>query len=352
MYLDWNATAPMSPTVRTVYLEALEAYWANPHSQHNAGRKALVEVEKAREKIANIVGVFPKNVRFTSGATEANSWLFSHYHHQRAGNAGRKILGSAIEHPSVLEWLDDTIPVNPDGVIQLDVLEKQLHTGKYALLSVMAANNETGVLQPMEEIHRLAQRYSVPFHCDASQVYNKIQCYISADFITISSHKMGGPKGVGALVLQKEITPLLRGGSQERGTRAGTVNAPVIIAMAEAMASATAMDDSKQRRFEQFLSERVSVQFMGAGVARLPNTSLGLFSVPGDMIVMALDMAGIAVSTGAACSSASSKDSAVLEAMGYQGKPVRFSWGHDTDIESAMHNIVRIIAELEQTCEW
>lgn len=347
IYLDWNATALLSPTVVDHYCTALKNLDCNPHSQHKRGRDASVAVERTRELLAELLQVRPKQIRFTSGATESNSWLLSHF-----SSLEGVLLGSAIEHPAVGAWLDQTIPVLASGVVDVDWLEKRLGEGGVSMVSVMAANNETGVVQPVSEIHTLCKRFEVPYHCDAAQVFNRIEWTGTADFITLSGHKMGAPIGVGALVLSQELPPLLKGGAQERGARAGTVNAPLIDTWGHVIKNLRPMNDDAQRALESALTTATSAKIAGCDAPRLPNTTLALFDVPGDMIVMALDMIGIASSTGSACSSASSKDSFVLEAMGMSGKPVRFSWGHDTDVEAAIPVIIETIQNLEQTCVW
>ena len=347
VYLDWNATALIGPSVVNHYCTALQQLDCNPHSQHKRGREASVAVEKTRELIADLLKVRSKQVRFTSGATESNSWLLSHF-----SQCEGSLLGSAIEHPAVGAWLDDMIPVLSSGVVDLDWLENRLGTGNVSMVSVMAANNETGVLQPVSEIHALCKRFGVSYHCDAAQVFNRINWTGTADFITLSGHKMGAPIGVGALVLSQELPPILKGGAQERGARAGTVNAPLIDTWGYVINSLRPMSHDAQHELEEALTAGTSARIVGAGAPRLPNTTLALFDVPGDMIVMALDMVGIAASTGSACSSASSKDSFVLEAMGMIGKPVRFSWGHETNLDLAIPRIIETIQNLEQTCVW
>lgn len=347
VYLDWNATALISPSVVNHYCTALSKLDCNPHSQHKRGREASVAVEQARDLLASLLGVRSKQVRFTSGATESNSWLLSHFS-KREG----RLLGSAVEHPAVGAWLDETIPVLESGVVDIDWLENRLVGGNVSIVSVMAANNETGVVQPVSEIHALCKRFDVPYHCDAAQVFNRLEWTGTADFITLSGHKMGAPIGVGALVLSQDLPPLLKGGAQERGARAGTVNAPLIDTWGHVIKTLRPMTHDTQRALESALTTATSAKVVGVDAPRLPNTTLALFDVPGDMIVMALDMVGVAASTGSACASASSKDSFVLEAMGLSGKPVRFSWGHETDVESVIPLIIETIQNLEQTCVW
>lgn len=345
MYLDWNATAPMSIAVIKKLHWAQENCWANAHSQHRLGRRTAVEVEKAREILAEIFRVQPKQLRFTSGATEANAWVCSHF--QKLG----KIATSTVEHPSVWSWQNVSIPVTRNGLVDLRALKQALEKKNISLVSIMAANNETGILQPVEEISKICSFYGIPYHCDASQVLGRLLPLIPADFITISGHKFGAPKGVGALIMNRELPPFLRGGAQERGSRAGTVNAPSIIAMGEAAAEAAVMNSSQQILLEAEL-ERLHAIIIGKEAARLPNTTCALFPTPGDMIVMGLDMAEIFASTGSACSSGSSKDSRVLEAMGYKGVPVRFSWGADTRLQTVLTTITSTVKNMEMTCEW
>ena len=345
-YLDWNATPPFQEDVHVWYVENLTQYGANPHSQHRLGRETMVAVENAREQIANLVHRDVKGVRFTSGATESNSWILSTYKQRGV------IIGSAVEHLAVGEWLDETIPVNCHGVVELGWLTQRLKKGDVSLVSVMAANNETGVLQPTEEIFQICQSAGVLYHCDAAQVFNRIDWAPSADFITLSGHKMGAPKGVGALIVNQEIPPFLLGGAQERGTRAGTLNAPAIITWGQVASNVKPLRNQEQILLENALSSFTSAKIVGQQVKRLPNTTLALFDIPGDLIVMALDMKGVAVSTGSACSSGSSKDSFVLEAMGLKGKPVRFSWGHGSIVSNAIPVIIETIQDLEKTCVW
>lgn len=346
-YLDWNATAPIHPDIQQRFVENLTRFGANPHSQHRSGRAAMVAVDEARDAIAAMVGCQSKQVRFTSGATEANTWLMHHFTRQPG-----VILGSAVEHPAVGAWLDEQIPVNPSGSVDLEWLHHRLAQGGVSLLSVMTANNETGVIQPVDQIATLCREHSVLFHTDAAQVYNRIERTLPADFITLSGHKMGAPKGVGALILNQEIAPLMLGGAQERGTRAGTLNAPAIATWGDVVRERRVMSNEQQDRFEEALQSQTSAQVIGRDAPRLPNTTLALFDVPGDMLVMALDMKGIAVSTGSACSSGSSKDSFVLHAMGLSGKPVRFSWGHETSLQDVTPIILETIQEVEQACAW
>ena len=342
IYCDYNATSPMSDEVIHAVVEAMKNTWGNSFSPHSLGRKASVLVEEARSQVAHLVGCHPRHVRFTSGATEANSWVL------RSFSTKGKIYTSSVEHPSVLQYADAQIPTDEHGVLLLDELRTMIQSEKPVLVSVMAANNETGVIQPISDVAALCREFGVRYHCDATQVYAKLDMHIDADFVTLSAHKFGGPKGVGALVLNTEIDPLFRGGPQERLSRGGTHNVPGIVGMGKAASLARSMSDEKRIYLEHVI-EKHGAKILGKGAnARLPNTVCALFSIPGDMIVMALDMQGVHASTGAACSSGGSKESHVIQAMGYSGIPVRFSFGQETDIQSLCRILEQILTSMEQ----
>ena len=343
IYLDWNATAPLQPQARAAALEALEAC-GNPSSVHAEGRAARRRVEDAREKVAALVAVDPRNVVFTSGGTEANMIALS-----PTWESGPEkvpcdcLLVSSIEHPSVLAGGRFARPeveeaaVGPDGRLDLAGLERQLSVLaqkglRRPLVSVMLANNETGVIQPVSQAARLAHEAGGLLHVDAVQGAGRIPCNINelgADLLTLSGHKIGAPKGVGALV-KREATlhladPFIRGGGQERGARAGTENVSGIAGFGAAaalaqqdLAAASARIGALRDRLEARLkAEMPQVTVFGAEAERLPNTTL--FAVPGikaETAVIALDLEGISVSSGAACSSGKVAPSHVLAAMG------------------------------------
>ena len=342
IYCDYNATTPMVDDVLHIVVETMKHTWGNSFSPHSLGRKASVLVEEARSQVAELVGTSPRHVRFTSGATEANSWVLQAF--AKKGS----IYTSSVEHPSVLQYSDVQIPTDQHGVVDVVELKRMIVEAKPSLVSVMAANNETGVVQPIDIIYNLCHEYHIPFHCDATQVYGKIDMKIQADFITLSAHKFGGPKGVGALILNTEIEPLLRGGPQERLSRGGTHNVPGIVGMGKAAALVQSMVSKKRDMLEDVV-ERHGGKVLGKGAKeRLPNTVCALFSIPGDMIVMALDMQGVCASTGAACSSGGSKESHVIQAMGEKGIPVRFSFGAQTDVASLCTILERVLVSMEQ----
>jgi cysteine desulfurase len=322
-YLDWNATAPLRPEVAATMTEAL-ARCGNPSSVHRFGRDARRALEAARTQAAALVGAPPASIVFTSGGTEANQLALR-------GIAGRRVLISAIEHDSVRQATSAAIaPVTADGVIDLAALERLLAAEPQpALVSLMLANNETGVIQPVAEAARLAHRHGALLHCDAVQAVGKLPLdlrWLGADLLTFSAHKLGGPQGVGALVVAPEIplTALLTGGGQERGRRAGTENLPGIVGFGAACAIAAAdldnfaavarLRDAAERRLMGIASE---ARIYGATATRLPNTlCLAMPGVPAATQVMALDLAGVMVSAGSACSSGKVRRSHVLEAMG------------------------------------
>jgi len=298
--------------------------WGNPSSVHAAGRAARRVVEDARRQVAALAGADPATVVFTSGGTEANNLAL------RGCGRGR-ILASAIEHPSVLEATDgiEAIPVDGNGVIDLDALRTMLADGKGAAVSVMLANNETGVIQPVSAVAELARAHGALFHCDAVQGAGKLPLDfrdLGADMITLSAHKIGGPKGAGALIVDDGVPlrPLIRGGGQERGRRSGTENVPGIAGFGVAAELAAAEVEGVGRlaalrdRLESRLLETIPTANVVAGdTARLPNTScIALPGVPAETQIMALDLAGFAVSAGSACSSGKVKTSHVLRAMG------------------------------------
>lgn len=326
VYLDWNATAPLRPEARAAMVAVLDG---NPSSVHAEGRAARRRIEEAREKVAALVGAEPRNVVFTSGGTEANMLAL-------APGAGRtRLLVSAIEHASVLAGgrfaTVEQIPVTADGLLDLVVLQRRLAEGEGALVSLMSANNETGVVQPICEAARLVHEAGGLLHVDAVQAPGRIPCDINAlgaDLLTLSAHKMGGPQGVGALVRRVEtlhVEPLIKGGGQERSTRAGTENVAGIAgfgAAADAAQQELAGDSARMLALRDRLEAGLravspDAMIFGAGVARLPNTTL--FSVEGmkaETAVIAFDLEGVAASSGAACSSGKVQPSHVLAAMG------------------------------------
>jgi cysteine desulfurase len=327
-YLDWNATAPLRASARAAMVAALDVA-GNPSSPHSEGRRARAIIEDAREKVARLVGAKPADVVFTSGATEANNAVLT--------GGWETILVGATEHDSVLaparasgaRLLD--IAVDAQGVVRRERLGAALAdgAGSRALLSLQLANNETGVLHPLSECAALARQHRLAVHSDVVQGAGRVHIDVAAldvDYLSLSAHKIGGPKGSGALILREgaRLPSLLTGGGQERARRAGTENVAGIAGFGAAAEAAhddvRSMDrvrrlrDALEREARIIAPEAIVV---GAGADRLPNTTC--LAVPGtraETLVIALDLAGVAVSAGAACSSGKVAMSHVVAAMG------------------------------------
>ncbi len=323
-YLDHNATTPLRPEASAAMAEAL-AMTGNPSSVHRFGRLARRNIEAAREAVAALAGARPEGVIFTSGGTEANNLALT-------GSGRGRILVSAGEHDSVLNAVPGAarIGLTAEGLVDAAALDARLgESDTPALVSIMLANNETGAIQPLAELARIARARGALVHCDAVQAAGKLPLELAAlgvDMISLSAHKLGGPPGVGALVLaaDREIAPLLRGGGQERGRRAGTENLPGIAGFGAAARAARAgldqaaalagLRDQLERRLRQLAPD---IRIFAAAAPRLANTCC--FATPGlaaETQVMALDLAGVAVSAGSACSSGKVAPSHVLAAMG------------------------------------
>jgi cysteine desulfurase len=369
-YLDYNATAPLRPEVREAMTEALAVY-GNPSSVHAEGRASRALIEEARAKVAALVAVRPEDVIFTSGGTEANALALA----AQPGGAWHCYM-SSVEHPSVLaggRFYPETttrISVTRDGLINLEILASELkkhHLGGWRpFVSLMAANNETGAIQPVAEASEIVHSAGGLIHTDAVQAAGRIKLDIGAlgvDMLSLSAHKIGGPKGVGALVLGNgaAVEALIKGGGQERRRRAGTENVAGIVGFGVAAELARA-DLGKAREIarlrdaleKETLAIAPDALVLSAKVERLPNTSC--IAVPGvkaETLVIGLDLAGVAVSSGAACSSGKVEASHVLSAMGVpeevaQGA-IRVSLGFATrrdDIENFLKAFAELIGRL------
>lgn len=343
VYLDYNANAPVRPEAAVAVAEILSDA-GNPSSVHRAGRNARRRLDDARLEVAGLVGATSREVVFTSGGSEANITALT-----RAG--AQRLIVSAVEHDSVLETAEtsglqcDILPVDGEGRVDLGALETCLGNGeKLTLLSLMLANNETGAIQPVAEAAALARRFGAYVHCDAVQAAGKLPVSfgsLGVDYLSISSHKIGGPMGVGALIIREgsPLSPLMRGGGQEQGRRAGTENLPGIAGFGKAAAIAQgeldAFDHLSKVRDE--LETRIKAEapdaclFSAAG-PRLANTScLTMPGVSSEIQLIEFDLAGICVSSGAACSSGRVHASHVLEAMGIEAsaasEAIRVSFG-------------------------
>ena len=366
IYLDYNASAPVKPAVLAHVAEVLAA-GGNPSSVHRAGRRARAAIDQARDAVADLVGAEPEQVIFTSGATEANalairSLAIGAASAQRACGATR-ILVSAIEHDSVLgaaRGVDlpmEEIPVTATGSVDVAALERMLGAGGPAVVALMLANNETGVIQPVAAVAQLVHACGGWLHCDAVQAPGRIPVDftdLGADTLTVSSHKIGGPTGAGALVVRDAalISAQLRGGGQERGLRAGTENVAGIagFGVAAELAADDLVRSNEIKDLRDDLEHKLqmlapTVQVFGAEAERLPNTTcFALAGMAAETQVIALDLAGLAVSSGAACSSGKVASSRVLRAMGVPeavaNSAIRVSLGWATrpaDIERFIH---------------
>ncbi|RXT57505.1 cysteine desulfurase [Bosea sp. Tri-44] len=348
-YLDHNATTPVRPAVAEAMLRALQMP-GNPSSVHNEGRAARGAIEQAREQVAALIGAKASNVVFTSGGTEANATILSPGLSDCSGARDcvrapvTLLLHSASEHPCVRDGhrfpadQAEAIPVDSEGLVDLGWLDQRLarlaaeQPDERALVSVHLANNETGVVQPIAEIAGIARRHGALVHSDAVQAAGKIAIDINAlgvDALTLSAHKIGGPKGVGAIIFRTGALELadkpLRGGGQERGWRAGTENLPGIVGFGvaaeeagKALAGETTRLAALRDRLEtQLVALAPDTVVFGGKASRLPNTSA--FATPGikaETALIMLDLAGVALSSGSACSSGKVRRSHVLTAMG------------------------------------
>ena len=324
VYLDYNATTPLRPEVIALMGEVM-AEPGNASSVHGFGRHARKRVEDARGQIAKAFNVGPQQIIFNSGATEGNNTILK-------GFTGQRILISGIEHSSIIDSgvRAELIPVTQDGIIDLDAFKKLLaQDPKPALVSVMYVNNETGVIQPVAEIARLAKEAGAVVHTDAVQAVGRIAFTreeLGVDFITLSAHKFGGPQGVGAIIMAAKapLPKLLHGGGQERRQRAGTENVAGIagfgLAIDLAQAGLETYQDlaNKREKIEAaLLASTNSLRIHGRNVPRVANTtSLSLTGTTSETLLLALDLEGMAVSSGSACSSGTVKPSHVLMAMG------------------------------------
>jgi cysteine desulfurase len=337
-YLDHNATSPQKPAATAAMLDALDRA-GNASSVHAEGRIARALVDDAREAIARAVGVMPQMVIFTSGGTEANNLALK---------GAARVLVSAVEHPSVLEaaWASgkavEIIPVDRNGIVDLESLERMMMAvGPKALVSVMLANNETGVIQPVRKVAEIARRRGALVHTDCVQAFGKIPVnfgVLGVDLMSLSAHKLGGPVGVGALIAREGLTlePLIRGGGQELRRRAGTENVPAIAGFAAAVPE-NPLDISALR--DRLESELEGAVIVGSTVDRLPNTTCMAWpGVDAETLLMAFDLDGFAISSGSACSSGKVAKSHVLSAMGLSADivagAIRVSLGWNTTQEA------------------
>jgi cysteine desulfurase len=373
IYADYNATTPLDAEVRAVMSEALEQTFGNPSSMHSAGQAARRLVERARAQVADLIGAAPDEIVFTSGGTEADNMavLGVAMSSERGG-----IVTSAIEHKAVLDacaYLQRHgypvvfLPVDGDGRLQVSVLEAEAGP-EVTLFSVMLANNDIGTIQPVAEVVRIAATCGALVHTDAIQAAGKLPIDVNklgVSLLSFSSHKLYGPKGIGALFVRRgvRLTPLVHGGRQERTLRPGTENVPGIVGFGKAseLAKARLASDSQRvaelrDRFEKQILTRIRGTRRNGADERLGNTTNIAFNgLDGEAIAINLDMLGMAVSTGAACSAADHTSSHVLLAMGQTAaearSSVRFSFGRentDEDIDRGVNLVVQAVNLLRE----
>ncbi len=374
IYLDYSATTPTHPEVLKAMLPCFTDAFGNPSSIHSCGQETKEAVETARAKLAGLIGSRDEDIVFTSGGTEADNFAIKGiaFANERRGN---HIITSVVEHHAVTETcrflekrgfkvtylpVDEHCVVNPDDV-------RRAITARTILISIMHANNEVGSLQPVAEISKIAREAGVYFHTDAVQTVGHIPVNVKrlgADLLSISAHKLYGPKGVGALYIRKgtKLSPFMHGGEQERGLRASTENVPGIVGFGVAAELAGREMDEEAERLTRFrdrltnglLSSIAHTRLNGHPINRLPNNvNISVDFVEGEAILLNLDLAGICASTGSACSSQSAEPSHVLLAMGLSHEQARGSlrfslgkWTTEAEIDKVLDVMPQIVAKL------
>jgi cysteine desulfurase len=370
IYLDYNATTPLDESAFEAMSPYLKEKCGNPSSMHQFGQEAAAAVEEARKSLGLLIGASPREIFFTSGATESDNWAILGLAGANS-HEGRHVVTSAVEHPAVgsaCGFLEERgfsvtrVPVDRHGRVSPRAFEDAVRPDT-VLATIMHANNEVGTVQPIAELAEIARAKGVAFHTDAAQSVGKIQVDVQSmgvQLLSLSAHKFYGPKGVGALYVKKgtRIDPLIMGGAQESGNRAGTLNVPGIVGLGQAakVASARVESDGRaQASLRDWLQNEILQSVEGARVNgagnRLPGTlSISLESVQGPDLMVALDLEGIAVSAGAACHSGAAEPSAVLMAMGVSKAAaigsIRISLGRHTtkdDLETFLSALPRAI---------
>lgn len=378
VYLDHNATTPILPEVLEVMLQCCRSDFGNPSSVHQYGRKTRVRIDEARDRVADMLGAPAASISFCSGGTEANNTILKGVAAARKEH-GRHLVTSGIEHPAVLDtcaylaqqgYAVTYVPVNEHGVVEPNAVREAL-TDETILVSIMHANNEVGTVQPIANIARMVHDRGILMHTDAVQTFGKMPLKVDelgVDFLSFSGHKLYAPKGIGGWYGRSQTTllPLIHGGHQERGWRSGTENVAGIVALGEACSIASRdmqgeweRQEQLRQRLEHSILELIpGVRIQGADTARLPNTSNVAFAgVEGETLLMSLDLQGVAISTGSACSSGSLEPSHVLQAIGvpetYLYGALRFSLGRTTTLEDIEYvlTILPGIVEKARTLE-
>jgi cysteine desulfurase len=360
VYFDHNATTPVAPSVADAVVRALRDDFGNASSVHRFGQQAKALLDDARTAVATLIGAEPSELVFTSGGTEADNFALRGAAEALEPTGRRHLIAGAIEHEAVLVtlkalarrgWTTTLLPVDATGIVRPEALEAAM-TSQTAVVSVMHANNELGTIQPVAELARIAHAHGALFHTDAVQSVGKIPVVVRAlgvDLLALSAHKFNGPKGAGALWIKRgtRMIPILTGGKHERARRAGTENVPAIaglgaaaqLAGAEAPRTAAHVAALRDRLESEILARVPGTIVNGSRDPRVPNTTnISFDRVEAESLLIALDLEGIAVSTGAACSSGTLEPSHVLRAMGLPThraqNSIRFSLGaENTDAE-------------------
>lgn len=374
IYFDHAATTPVDPRVLEKMLPYFTDNFGNPNSQHAFGRRAVTAVDEARDTVAKCIGAKPSEIYFTSGGTESDNWAMRGAAHALA-NRGKHLIISAVEHPAMLsaakelqrEGFEVTLaPVDGYGIVDLAKLEEAIRPDT-VFIGVMAANNEVGTLQPVKEIAALAKARGIAFFTDAVQAAGTLEVNVKelgADMLSLSGHKFYGPKGVGVLYVRSglKLARLVAGGHQERGMRGGTTNVPGIVGLAEALRlsqehlheNAAYVAGLRDRFVARVQKEIPFVKYNGHPENRLPgNANFSFRYIEGESLLFSLDLAGIAVSSGSACSSGSLEPSHVLLAMGVpEGLAhgsIRFSFGRENtagEVDYAVDRLKEIVVRL------
>lgn len=376
IYLDYNATTPLSEEVKQFYISELELY-ANASSLHEDGRLELKKIEQARNECASLIGSEAQEIIFTSGGSESNNTVFQSMKEAAKKKGRRTIIISTIEHPCVIESAKQLeregfklimLPVDGYGLVNSDAYKQALEE-EPLLVSIMTANNEIGTIQDIKTLCSMAHEKGAYFHTDAVQAAGKIRVDVkdlNVDYATFSSHKIYGPKGVGALFVKKgsPIEPLIRGGHQEKGLRAGTYNAPTIAAFGQACVLAQKGLDSyltttkklREKLKDGLLEKIPNILINGHPEKVLSNTlDVSFPGAEGEAILLHLDLLGVSVSTGSACASGSLEPSHVLLAIGLGTElahgSIRFSFGKynsESDVDYILQNFPQIIERLRK----
>lgn len=377
VYLDNNSTTPIHPRVREAITPYLTDIFGNPSNLHSFGRECAEGIERAREQVATFINAKPEEIFFTSGGTEANNWAIKGVAVALMLKKGRHIITSSIEHASVLGstqylaemgWQITYLPVDVYGIVDPEAVRKAI-TPQTALVSVMLANNEIGTIEPVREIARICHEYGVLVHTDAVSAVGKIETDVQnleVDLMTISGHKIHAPKGIGVLFIRSgtPIVPLIHGGHHQRGLRAGTENVIGIIGIGKACEILKQeWQENADRirrlrdRLEKGILERIpDVRLNGHPQKRLPNTShFSVAYVEGEALLMSLDLEGISVASGSACSSGEPEPSPTVKAIGvpeiYRNSVVRFSLGEENteaEIDYAIEVMERVVKRLRE----